>query len=77
VDLDVSFEFTMTLRGREVLVQVRDYNILEDEGEDVLYFHFKVYDQDEDCEIMALTDQERELVFGKCMDEVLGICQED
>jgi hypothetical protein len=74
-------EFTLALRGRPVLVQVRDHQILDgdldEQGEplpDELVFQFRVFDLDEDAEITQLSPAEQGTIYQAILSDLQAIC---
>lgn len=77
----MSFELTIVLRGRPVIVQLRDHYIddgdLNDEGElqpDELVFNYRVFDLEEEAEITQLSTEEREVIRKAIIVDLQEIC---
>jgi predicted RNA-binding protein with PUA domain len=71
------------LRGRPCTIRVIDQLIQEhhfdDEGEiveDKVVFQFKVYDDEEDAEIIQLSEEERRQCFEAMLADLQDICDE-
>ena len=79
----MSFDVAITLRGKPVTIRVIDQFIqehqLDDDGEvlvDEVEFQYKVFDPEEEAEIVQLTREERHECWSAIMKELQAICDE-
>jgi hypothetical protein len=77
----VTFEVPITLRGRPAVVLVIDHHIqdgdLTDDGvllPDELVFNFRVFDTEEEAEIIQLTQEERDMCYAAIVADLQDIC---
>jgi hypothetical protein len=78
----VSISLPMVLRGRAVSIELHDHYIQDGEldgddyaAPDELVFDYKVYDIEEDAQVMALTDEERALIREQIIADLQNICR--
>ena len=78
----LSFEVPIILRGRPAVIQVIDHYIedgdVTDDGEllpDELIVTYKVFDQEEDAEIVQLTQEEHDMCYRAILKDLEDICR--
>jgi hypothetical protein len=79
----MSFDLAIVLRDKPVVIRVIDQLIQEhqfdDDGDiliDEIVFQFKVFDEEEDAEILNLTAEEREVCHQAILKDLQSICDE-
>lgn len=79
----MSFDVPTTLRGRPVTIRVIDQLIqehqMDDDGEilvDEIVFQYKVYDDEENAEILRLTEEEKQQCWDAILKDLQGVCDE-
>jgi hypothetical protein len=79
----MSFDVAIELRGKPATIRVIDQLIQEhhfdDEGDwvvDELFFQYKVYDDEEDAEILHLSAEEKQLCHDAILKDIQSICDE-
>jgi hypothetical protein len=79
----LSFEVPIILRGRPAVVRVIDHYVsdgdLNDDGElmpEEIVFNYKVFDVEEDAEIMQLSADEQQEIYKKVLEDLQAICEE-
>jgi hypothetical protein len=77
----ISFDLLVDLGTRRVLVQVHDHYIqdgdLDEDGEllpDNIVFNYKVFDLEEDAEILQLTTEEQWTIHKALLEDLQSIC---
>lgn len=80
----VSIDLIVDLNGRSVLVKLHDHYIqdgdLDDDGEpmpDELAFNYRVFDIEEDAEIVKLSTEDQETIRKAIVADLQSICAED
>jgi|KBSMisStaDraftv2_1062788.scaffolds.fasta_scaffold832747_3 hypothetical protein len=79
----MSFDLAIVLRGKPMTIRVIDQLIQEhqfdEDGEllvDEIVFQYKVYDDEEEAEVVQLTAEERTLCHNEILKDLQGICDE-
>jgi hypothetical protein len=77
----LSFEVPITLRGRPAVILVVDHHIQDgdvtDDGEllpDELVFAYRVFDPEEEAEIVSLTQEERDMCYAAIIKDLQALC---
>jgi len=78
----ISFEVPIVLRGRPAVIQVNDLYIQDGDcdldGEplpDALVLQYRVFDSDEEAEILQLTVEERDACYKAILKDLEDICR--
>jgi hypothetical protein len=79
----LSFEVTVDLNGRPVVVRVTDHYIqdgdMDDEGNlltDELVFNYRVFDVEEDAEITQLSTEDQLTIRKAILEDLHSICED-